>query len=128
MTLTEGKGVAGGARRRGVHPGPGAPCQFAGEKEFVARRRAYEARFHRLIGEGIGLGILRPTDVKVATFALLGAMNHTTRWYRPEGRLGARAIGIQFAEMLVAGLLADGQTLAVPSPELIERDFSAAAE
>jgi AcrR family transcriptional regulator len=68
-------------------------------------RDAYERTFRRLIDEGISRGIFRPMDSKVAALAILGAVNWTVKWFRPEGGKTAREIGRELADLLVRGLL-----------------------
>ena len=38
---------------------------------------------------------------------ILGAVNWTVKWFRPDGRKSAREIGREQAELLVRGVLAD---------------------
>ncbi|HEX6901001.1 MAG TPA: hypothetical protein VF789_14855 [Thermoanaerobaculia bacterium] len=42
----------------------------------------------------------------VPALALLGAVNWTVKWFRPDGGKSAREIGRECAELLVRGLLA----------------------
>jgi hypothetical protein len=42
--------------------------------------------------------------VKLASFALAGAVNWIGTWYRPEGELRAEEIATQFADLLTQGL------------------------
>ncbi len=79
---------------------------------MLERRGEYEQALRRLIASGIADGSFRPVDPKVAALTVLGALNWTVKWYRPEGSQSARAIGEQFAEILVRGLLAPGVELA----------------
>ena len=72
------------------------------------RRDLYERHFREVIEDGIAAGIFRPADPKVAALALLGSVNWTVKWFRPEGRKSAREIGRECAEILVRGLLAPG--------------------
>lgn len=72
--------------------------------EIIELRDRYERGLRRLIAEGIANGEFRPVDAKVAAFTILGALNWISRWYRPEGELGARELGEQFAAHLVGGL------------------------
>jgi hypothetical protein len=74
----------------------------------------------RVIAEGIAAGVFRPVDAKTAALAILGAVNWTVKWFRPEGAKSARAIGEEFAEQMVRGLLAEGVKLEVPALELPE--------
>ncbi|MES1244552.1 MAG: TetR/AcrR family transcriptional regulator [Acidobacteriota bacterium] len=74
----------------------------------LAQRDEYERILRRLIEEGMDRGVFRQVDSKVATLALLGAVNWTVKWFRPEGGKSARQIGREAAETLVRGLLAPG--------------------
>ena len=51
-----------------------------------------------LMGSG-GRGIIG--DI---VFGILGAVNWTVKWFRPGGRLPARIIGEQIAQILIGGL------------------------
>jgi AcrR family transcriptional regulator len=68
-------------------------------------RDAYERTFRRLIDEGISQGVFRTMEPKVATLAILGAVNWTVKWFRPDGGKTAREIGQELADLLVRGLL-----------------------
>ena len=74
------------------------------QKKIVAARDRYERALRRIIQRGIEGGEFRKTDPKIATFAILGAINWIARWYRPEGSLHAPELGDAFAEHLVGGL------------------------
>ncbi|HEX4952082.1 MAG TPA: TetR/AcrR family transcriptional regulator [Thermoanaerobaculia bacterium] len=82
--------------------------------QILARRAAYEAALRALIEEGQAAGVFRPGDAKIAARAILGALNWTVKWFRPEGEKSAREIGAEFAQILVSGLLAPGRTLTLP--------------
>lgn len=106
----------------------GAPLAFEvtamGEKhqaEIVAGRDRYEREIRRIIERGIRDGSFRRVDAKVATFAILGALNWVARWYRPEGALDAAAIGAQFADQLVTGLTAPPPARAAHGPRASAR-------
>lgn len=72
--------------------------------EILARRQRYEAAFRTLIEEGIAGGRFRAADAKVASLAILGALNWTVKWFRQDGRRSAGNIGSEFADLLVGGL------------------------
>lgn len=74
------------------------------QAEIVTGRDRYEREIRRIIEHGIRDGSFRRVDAKVATFAVLGAINWVSRWFRPEGALDAGTIGAQFADQLVGGL------------------------
>lgn len=72
-------------------------------------RARYEDVLRAVIEEGRVQAIFRrEVDAKLATLAILGAVNWTVRWYDPSGGKGARTIGREFAEVLVRGLLVPG--------------------
>jgi AcrR family transcriptional regulator len=77
---------------------------------MLERRGQYERRVRALIEDGIRAGVFRPVDAKVAALAILGALNWTVKWFRPDGEKSAGEIGREFAELQVRGLLADGVT------------------
>jgi AcrR family transcriptional regulator len=72
--------------------------------EIVAGRDRYERVLRGLISEGVRTGQFREQDPKLAVFAMLGAINWISRWYRPGGRVNARVLGEQFSTYLVRGL------------------------
>jgi AcrR family transcriptional regulator len=90
--------------------------------DIQLRRDAYERAFRELLEEGRAAGVFRDADAKVAALAVLGAINWTVKWFRPEGGASARQIGAQHAELLVRGLLASGVVLAVPDLGLLDID------
>jgi hypothetical protein len=56
------------------------------------------------VEEGIRDGSIAACNVKLASFALAGAVNWIGTWYRPEGALSAEEIATQFADLLTQGL------------------------
>lgn len=74
------------------------------QAEVVARRDRYERAVREIVSEGVQAGEFRPVDPKIATFAILGAINWIARWYRPEGGLLAPELSVRFAKHLVGGL------------------------
>lgn len=71
------------------------------------QRDRYEAVYRKVIQQGTEAGVFRHTDAKVAALAVLGALNWTVKWYQRGGRRSIESIGIEFADLLVRGLLAD---------------------
>jgi AcrR family transcriptional regulator len=74
--------------------------------ELLGLRRRYESLVTELIEEGISSGVFRALDARLATLALLGALNWTVKWFDQDGRLGAAEVGRSFADLLVGGMLA----------------------
>ena len=74
-------------------------------RDAIQRRRdEYEAIVRRVIERGRRTGAFRDVDAKVATLAILGAVNWTVKWFQPGGDRTAESIGQEFAEILVSGL------------------------
>lgn len=73
-------------------------------KEIIAARDRYERELRRMLERGMEDGAFRPVDAKVASFAILGAINWIARWYRPGGPLRAEEIGEMFASHLLDGI------------------------
>lgn len=66
-------------------------------RAVIRRRDEAEARYRKLIKEGIADGSIVSCDPKLAVFALLGAVNWVPKWYRSDGEWSAA----QVAHMLV---------------------------
>ncbi len=73
-------------------------------ERIVAKRDRYESLLRSLILNGIRSSAFAATDPKMATLALLGALNGATRWYRPAGRMAPAGIGEAFADLFLDGL------------------------
>jgi AcrR family transcriptional regulator len=72
----------------------------------VPRRDRFEQLWRDLIQEGLDQGVFCCVDPELTARALLGVMNWTITWFRPEGVLTPEAIAAQFAELFLNGLLA----------------------
>ena len=71
---------------------------------IVKKRDSYERALRRLIADGIKSGELVDMDPAVVTRAMLGAMNWTVTWFRPEGADTAAAVGEIISRFLVRGV------------------------
>ena len=71
---------------------------------IIRKRDEFERGLRAIVAEGVKRGEFRKQDVKLAVFAMLGAMNWIGRWYRPEGTYTAAGIGRAYAEQFVSGL------------------------
>ncbi len=71
---------------------------------LLAKRRRYEDLIRRLIEEGVEKGSLVADDPRLATLALLGALNWSVKWFRSSGPLSASAVGDRFADLFLRGL------------------------
>jgi AcrR family transcriptional regulator len=76
------------------------------KRRIVAKRDVYERGIRRIVAQGVTSGEFVACDVKLVTQAILGAVNWTARWYRPEGTRSPDEVGAAFAIYLVRGLAA----------------------
>ena len=73
-------------------------------EKIVKKRDRYERAVRKLIVDGIAAGELVDSDPAIITRAMLGAMNWTVTWFRPDGREPAAAVGETISTFLVRGV------------------------
>jgi AcrR family transcriptional regulator len=73
-------------------------------KTVIERRDRFDRGIRRVLQDGIADGTFAPTDVKLRSFALLGAVNWIPRWFNPAGPATSTEIADRFADYLIAGL------------------------
>lgn len=73
-------------------------------KQIVALRDRYESLFRKIIREGVDSGELRPLDVKLVTFSIMGVGNWINQWYRPGG-MSPENLASRFWDMICGGIL-----------------------
>jgi len=73
-------------------------------KRHIPRRDRFEKLWRDLIQEGMESGIFQDTDPSMTARALLGVMNWTITWYRPDGRLSIRQISDHFSTLILEGM------------------------
>jgi TetR/AcrR family transcriptional regulator len=71
---------------------------------IVSKRDRYEHALRRLLTDGMRSGELVDLDPRIVTRAMLGAMNWTVTWFRPEGADGPDVVGEVIARFLVRGV------------------------
>jgi TetR/AcrR family transcriptional regulator, cholesterol catabolism regulator len=71
---------------------------------LARKRKRYEQSIARLLAEGAAAGELHAADPRLATLALLGALNWTVKWFSPDGSRTAAEVGAEFAELFLSGL------------------------
>ncbi len=71
----------------------------------VPRRDRFERLWRDLIQEGKDAGVFTCPSPSLTARAVLGVMNWTITWYRPDGSLSAEEIASQFADLFLSGLL-----------------------
>jgi AcrR family transcriptional regulator len=72
--------------------------------KVVAKRDRYERLMRGIVSQGMRSGTFRKRDAKMVTLAILGALNWTIKWYRPDGGQSAANIAREFADYLIKGL------------------------
>ena len=64
-----------------------------------ARRDAYEQRLCTILRAGRAAGAFAPGDVRLTARALIAMLSGVCTWYRPDGRLGVKALVRQYSRM-----------------------------
>lgn len=73
-------------------------------RTYVAQRDRFERGVRALIREGMERGDFKKVDVRLAGFAILGAINWIPKWYHPQGELTSEQVADALADFLVAAL------------------------
>jgi AcrR family transcriptional regulator len=73
-------------------------------KTIIERRDRFDRGIRQVLEEGIADGTFASHDVKLRSFALLGAVNWIPRWFNPAGPATSTEIADRFADYLIAGL------------------------
>ena len=74
-------------------------------KRIITKRDRFDHGLRAIIQQGMDDGLFRPGDPKLIGFAIMGAVNWTTKWFDPGGPASSDEIGAAFADYLVGGLL-----------------------
>jgi len=74
-------------------------------RKVLRKRDRYEQAVRRIVTAGVRGGDFRPCDPALVTRAILGAVNWTARWYRPDGPQTPAQVAASFSDYLVRGLL-----------------------
>jgi AcrR family transcriptional regulator len=71
----------------------------------VPNRDRFEALWRDVLVEGVSAGSFQCDDPALTTRAILGILNWTITWYRPDGNLTIDQIADQYSHLLLNGLL-----------------------
>jgi AcrR family transcriptional regulator len=79
-------------------------------KTIIGRRDRVDRGMRRIIADGVAAGDFsrRDSDVKLLSFAILGAVNWIPRWFKENGPSSSEQIADRFADYLVGGLRRSG--------------------
>lgn len=73
-------------------------------KKLWSGRRRLNSEVERIIAQGIADGSIRSCDPKVVSFALFGAFNWISFWYRDNGPLNADTIANYYIDLFARGI------------------------
>jgi AcrR family transcriptional regulator len=71
----------------------------------VPNRDKFEALWRTVLADGVRTKKFMCEDISLSTRAILGIMNWTITWYRPNGDLAIDEIADQYSNLLLNGLL-----------------------
>jgi AcrR family transcriptional regulator len=74
-------------------------------EEALAVRKHYEQVLGQIVEDGIAAGDLRPVNVKMAVFGVLGMLNWTSEWFSPHGKFSAQEVAAMLADLALGGLV-----------------------
>ena len=75
------------------------------QTRHIPRRDRFEGLWRQMVADGLEQGDFEQVDPTLTARALLGVMNWTITWYRPNGPLSADDLARQYADLFLRGLL-----------------------
>ena len=78
----------------------GARCRFPLRRKVIALRDEYESHISAALEELAKTGII-PANTRLFRLFLLGALNWTVQWYRPDGGLTIDQLADGFLELML---------------------------
>jgi AcrR family transcriptional regulator len=84
---------------------------------LIAKRDRYELGVRNLIASGIRSGEFVSGETALVARAMLGALNWSVQWFRPDGPMTAEEIAEELADYLLRGLLSKPESLGRVAPE-----------
>ena len=73
----------------------------------IAMRQNYEDLFTAIVRDGVESGEFRPVrNIRVTVLAIIGMLISAPGWYKPTGELEPDDIGEEFADVALAGMVA----------------------
>jgi AcrR family transcriptional regulator len=77
----------------------------AQHKRHIPNRDRFESLWRDVLEDGIRAGLFICSDTGIAVRALMGILNWTLTWYRPDGSLAIEQIADQYTGLLLNGLM-----------------------
>lgn len=78
---------------------------------IIAFRDEYDRMFRQIIESGIRDGSLVNCNVKLVSFAIMGAANYIPHWYSPNGPLPKQEIAEAYAAYLIRGIAVNPESV-----------------
>jgi hypothetical protein len=78
---------------------------------LIAKRDAYQSRFHGIIRDGIREGSLRTSDARVATYAILLQCTGVALWFDPAGPRDLEEVAELHVELVLGSLGASAELI-----------------
>lgn len=76
--------------------------------KILKLRKEYELLIQGALQRGADSGKLRRSNVKIASFGIIGCLNTVAAWYDPRGSLNLEQIAQELTDLLLRGLLLEG--------------------
>jgi len=73
--------------------------------KILALRDHYEYLIQRLLLKGMEQGVLRQTDAKISSYAIIAMCTEVAQWFRSDGRLSVQQVFEMYFQMVTEGLL-----------------------
>ena len=77
----------------------------AQHKRHIPNRDRFESLWRDVLEDGIRAGLFSCSDTGIAVRALMGILNWTLTWYRPDGPLTIEQVADQYTSLLLNGLM-----------------------
>lgn len=77
----------------------------AQHKRHIPNRDRFEALWRNVLEDGIHAGLFTCSNTSLAVRALMGTLNWTLTWYRPDGALTIEQIADQYTSLMLNGLM-----------------------
>ena len=83
-------------------------------EKIIALRDQYEHRLQDLLKEGMDQGVLRPSDVKITSYAVIAMCTTVSSWFHSPGRLTVQQVIDIYSQVITEGLLTKAETTQTP--------------
>ena len=74
-------------------------------QKILALRDYYENLIQEVLREGMIQGVLRQTDIKISSYAIIAMCTEVAQWFRSSGRLSVQQVIDMYYQMIVDGVL-----------------------